>query len=304
VLEATEDVQLPTRSMTGYGRGEHCGDGLRATVELRSVNHRFLDVQTKVPREWMALEPALAGLVRGRLGRGRVELFVRRELEGLRRAEVRVDLELARGVRTAAAQLATDLGLPDDLAVSQLVSLPGVLVSSEPQTDIDQETPVVMAALEQALEALVQMRQVEGARLAADVSGRLDRIDQLRSRVAALSHEVPVAIKARFERRVADLLAGSGSEPDPDRLAQEAAILADKAAVDEELTRLESHVAQARDLLGADEPVGRKLDFLVQELNREANTIGSKSAETSISTLVVELKSVIEKVREQVANIE
>ena len=295
---------MPTRSMTGYGRGECSEDGLRATVEMRSVNHRFLDVQAKLPREWMALEPMLVGLVRERLGRGRVELFVRRELQGGRRAEVQVDLDLARSIREAAARMAADLGVADDLCTSQLLATPGVLVTREPEADVDRESAVVERALRGALTGLVEMRAVEGQRLAEDVAARLDRIEEIRLGIEELAAEVPVAIKARVERRVGDLLAGSAVAPDPDRLAQEAAILGDKAAVDEELTRLASHLSQARALLRVDEPVGRKLDFLVQELNREANTIGSKSAETSISTLVVDLKSTIEKVREQVANIE
>ena len=295
---------MPTRSMTGYGRGEYSEEGLRAIVELRSVNYRFLDVQAKVPREWMAIEPLLAGLARERLGRGRVELFVRREDQGRRRADVQVDLELAGAIRSEAARMAVDLGLADDLTTAQLIALPGVLVTREPETEVAEESAVVQRALSNALDALVQMRQEEGSRLAEDVASRLDEVEELRTRIQERAAEVPVAIKARVERRVGDLLAGSSMEPDPNRLAQEAAILGDKAAVDEELTRLASHVAQARQLLLADEPVGRKLDFLVQELNREANTIGSKSAETTISMLVVELKSVIEKIREQVANIE
>jgi uncharacterized protein (TIGR00255 family) len=295
---------VSTRSMTGYGRGERSEEGLRATVELRSVNHRFLDIQVKAPREWMALEPVLGGLVRERLGRGRVELFVRRQLQGARRAEVQVDLELAEGIRAEAARMAAHLGLPDDLATAQLVSMPGVLQTREPEADVSEESPLVEGALADALDALVVMRQDEGGRLAADVRGRLDRIEELSGQVEERSAEVPAAIKARVERRVAELLTGSGLEPDPDRLAQEAAILGDKAAVDEELTRLASHLVQARQLLDDDEPVGRRLEFLVQELHREVNTIGSKSAETTISRLVVELKSTVEKIREQVANIE
>ena len=295
---------MSTRSMTGYGRGERSDGGLRATVELRSVNHRFLDTQVKGPREWMALEPVLAGLVRECLGRGRLELFVRRQLEGARAAEVQVDLGLAEGICAESARLAAHLGLPDDLTTAKLIAMPGVLRTREPEADVDQESPLVQGALEDALHALVEMREVEGTRLAADVLARLETVEQLRGRIEERAAEVPSAVRARVERRVAELLKGSGLEPDPDRLAQEAALLGDKAAVDEELTRLASHVVQARQLLGTDEPVGRRLEFLVQELHREANTIGSKSAETTISRMVVELKSTIEKIREQVANIE
>jgi uncharacterized protein (TIGR00255 family) len=290
--------------MTGYGRGMKEQGELRVTVELRAVNHRFLDLQVKLPRAWMALEPSLAAVVRARLGRGRIELFARREAIGASGVAVQVDAALAQAIGAQAEQLGRDLELEGRLTVGELLGFPGVLTTRDREVDAAAEADVVAAALVDALDALVTMRESEGAALAADVLGHLDDVEALHARIQTLAARVPGTISERVHRRVTELLDGTGVTPDPDRLVQEVALLADKAGVDEELVRLASHVAQARELLVSGEPIGRRLDFLVQEFNRETNTIGSKSAESAISGLVVELKSAVEKIREQVANIE
>lgn len=292
------------RSMTGYGRGERSRPGLRATVELRSVNHRFLDVQARLPRGWLALETALVGRIREHLDRGRIELFARRDGQGQGESDARVDVDLVRGIMGGATRLGAELGIEGDLRLADVLALPGVVVTVEREVDVEGEAAVVQGALDDAIAALDRMRALEGVRLAADVSARLDRVADLRSRIAERVAEVPDVIRARLQRRVADLLADAEMRLDPDRLAQEVALLADRADVQEELTRLGSHLEQARALLRGDEPVGRRLEFLAQELNREANTIGSKSTEGHVSALVVDLKSEVERIREQVANLE
>ncbi|MBN94174.1 MAG: YicC family protein [Deltaproteobacteria bacterium] len=289
--------------MTGYGRGESVSPTLRVTVELRSVNHRFLDVKMKLPRSWLGLEQQLTQRLRDRLGRGRVDVHVHREIqEEARRHEVRVNRPLAVAIRDEVAQLADELGLPQDLGPSDLLRIPGVLEVSEPEVDVTAEAAQVEEALDSALSGLEAMREAEGERLVRALRGYLSSISGLVDSVERIVREQPALLKARLEARVLELL--GSADVDAGRVAQEAAILADKADVDEELCRLRSHVEQASELLGKSEPVGRRLEFLVQEFLREANTIASKSAATEVSALAVELKSEIEKVREQVANLE
>ncbi|HCP44583.1 MAG TPA: YicC family protein, partial [Deltaproteobacteria bacterium] len=240
---------------------------------------------------------------RDRLGRGRVDVHVHREIqEEARRHEVRVNRPLAVAIRDEVAQLADELGLPQDLGPSDLLRIPGVLEVSEPEVDVTAEAAQVEEALDSALSGLEAMREAEGERLVRALRGYLSSISGLVDSVERIVREQPALLKARLEARVLELL--GSADVDAGRVAQEAAILADKADVDEELCRLRSHVEQASELLGKSEPVGRRLEFLVQEFLREANTIASKSAATEVSALAVELKSEIEKVREQVANLE
>jgi len=289
--------------MTGYGRGESVSSALRVTVELRSVNHRFLDVKMKLPRSWLGLEPQLVQRLRDRVGRGRVDVYVHREAQvDARRHEVRVNRALAVEIRDATAQLVQDLGLSQDLAPSDLLRIPGVLEVTEPEVDAREEASQVEEALDVAIVGLEAMRLAEGERLVEALRGYLARVRSLVDAVEDVVRDQPAMIKARLEGRIQDLLGSAGI--DAGRIAQEAAILADKADVDEEICRLRSHLDQAGDLLGKDEPVGRRLEFLVQEFLRETNTIASKSSATDISVLAVELKSEIEKIREQVANLE
>jgi len=290
--------------MSGYGRGVCEGSGLRVTVELRTVNHRFLDISTKLPRGWMPLESRLTAKLRGSLRRGRVEFFARRELLEGGASRVVVDMDLARSIHEEGAQLAESLGIEGSVTAAQLLRMPGVLSVRESEVDIESEVGLVEGALAEAVTALLAMREGEGQRMAADVAGYLERIQELSAAARGIADRMPDKAKARIERRLESLLGAEAGSLDPVRLAQEVALLADKAAVDEELARLASHIAQARELLQSSEAVGRRLEFLVQELNREANTLASKSSDSELSALAVELKSVIEKVREQVANIE
>jgi uncharacterized protein (TIGR00255 family) len=288
--------------MTGYGRGEESRDALQITVELRAVNHRFLDVQLKMPRPWMALEPQVLALLRERVARGRVEVFVRRD-HALGSGPVpRADIDLARAIATEVHRIGEALHLPAALSIDSLLALPGVLSVAEPEVDAAAEAPALLAAVDAAAAALDSMRRSEGERLVADVEARLRRVEEIAVALEALGSELPAQFQERLEKRLETLLGDAAL--DPNRLAQEVAILADRADVHEELTRLRAHVAQARELLAREEPPGRPLDFLVQELHREANTLGSKAVDTSVSPHIVELKSQIEKIREQVANLE
>lgn len=296
---------MTARSMTGFGQAEVSRGGVRAAVEVRTVNHRFLDFKVKLPRAWASLEQALGGRVKAQLGRGRVDVSIRREAEGAAATEVVVDGALARSVHDAASTLADELGLEARVDLGFLLSVHGVLTTREADVSVDDEADMVIEALDKALGQVVSMREQEGVALVSALDGQLDEIQALSEQIATIAVEVPGAVRSRLERRIGELLKGTGVALDPERVAQEVALLADKAAIDEELARIASHVAQARSLLQeSDEPVGRRLEFLAQEFGREINTIGSKSAETSMSALVVELKSTLEKLREQSANVE
>jgi uncharacterized protein (TIGR00255 family) len=288
--------------MTGFGRGERASATARVVVELRSVNHRFLDVQLKAPRALLSLEPQLVAALRDRLERGRVDVFLRRDALDGGGGRARVDVALAGSILAAAREAAAALGVAGELALPDLLQWPGVLSVEEAEVDADGEAPLVLAALGDALTELIAMRAAEGERLRDDIGERLALIEAEVDVIAGRARELPERLSSRLHRRLESLL--GDADVDPARLAQEVAILADKAAVDEELTRLRSHIAQARELLAAEGAVGRKLDFLIQEFHREANTIASKSADEAISRSALALKSEIEKIREQVANLE
>jgi uncharacterized protein (TIGR00255 family) len=284
--------------MTGYGRGVAEQDGRRATVEIRAVNHRFLDLKLRGGSLSPGLEEQLAARVRAAIERGSVTVSVHVAAPAGGGAS-RIDPEAAQRAHDALVQLALRLGVAaPDLAL--VLAQPGVVVSAEPAGD--EPEPQVLAALDAALAQLGGMRTAEGQALAAELGARLDELTALRAKVAALAAAIPGHLSKRLTERVRRLL--DDTELDPGRLAQEVAILADRADITEELVRLASHLEQSRALLAAAGAIGRRLDFLVQEIGRELNTIGSKSTSAEISTLVVDAKAVLEKVREQVQNVE
>ncbi|NMB11037.1 MAG: YicC family protein [Firmicutes bacterium] len=289
-------------SMTGYGYGQ-AGHEVVVTVEMRSVNHRYGDFAIHLPREYNFLEETLRSVVAKNVGRGRVEVSV--TIEDFREdpRTVKVDWGLLQGYNQAIAQIEKRLGIEPTSRADYLLSLPGVL---EPvamdHKDAELLEGLVVSAGQKAATALVKMRRVEGQRLAAILREYVEFLEDSLKGVAALAQTLPEEYRERLEVRMAELV---GDIPiDPHRLAQEAAILADRANIDEELVRLKSHLVEFRSSLAGDEPVGRKLDFLIQEMNREVNTIGSKSSNVTISRWVVEAKSVVEKLREQVQNVE
>jgi uncharacterized protein (TIGR00255 family) len=288
--------------MTGFGggRGEAAGEAL--TVELRSVNAKFCEVKARMPRELSALEPELVKVIKSRISRGVVEAFVRREGATARGATPRVDLTLASAYAKALRELKDELGLAGEPTVQDVAAMEGVVTLGESAVDPAALAPVLQSGLGAALDALDQMRRREGEALARDLSARFETIEKLAAQVAKLAPAQVEAYRERLSARVAEL--SRGVALDPARLAQEVALFADRTDIAEEVTRLASHLEQLRGLVQSDAPAGRKLEFLVQEVNREINTIGSKSQHARITSLVVEMKAELERVREQVQNVE
>lgn len=289
------------RSMTGYGCGLICEDGREMTVEVKSVNHRFLDVSFRLARSIAFLDDAVRTGVAARLARGHVDVFVNYVNRREDAHRVHVDTQLAKAYQQAAGELSDVLGVKNDLPLAEYMRLPDVLTVEASEEDRDAVRELFMRALNLALDGLTAMRTREGNSLRGDMLTKLDAIDALREQIALRAPNVVEEYRAKLSQRLSALLSG---EIDEARFAAEVAIFADRAAIDEELVRLSSHIAQLRATTELDEPVGRKLDFLVQELNREVNTIGSKASDAQIAGCVVAAKGEIEKLREQVQNIE
>ena len=292
------------KSMTGYGRGEENFDGLQVTVELRSVNNRYLDCAVKMPRAYIFAEDAIKSKIQGAVGRGKVDVFVTIARSGGDDAVVTVNEGLARGYVQALERLQKlgDGAIKKRYSAADLARFPDVLTVEKRAEDLEQVKERLLAVLDRAMDDFNAMRGVEGGRLSADILGRADTIERLLAEIEARSPRTVEDYRARLEAKMRDVL--QNTQIDEGRLLTEAAIFADKVAVDEETVRLHSHLGQLRELLGAGGAVGRKLDFLIQEFNREANTIGSKCSDMEITRRVVDMKAEIEKIREQVQNLE
>lgn len=289
------------KSMTGYGRCHIEEDGREMTVEVKSVNHRFLDISYRLSRTLSFLDDAVRKGVGARLARGHVDVFVSYENHRQDARTVRVDTALAAAYRQALGELAAAVGRDADLPLAEYARLPDVLTVQEKNEDQQAVRALFVRALDGALDGLIQMREQEGERMRADMLEKLNAIDGLRETIAARAPAVVEEYREKLSQRIAALTDG---ELDEARLLTEVALFADRAAIDEELVRLKSHLDALHDTAQMAEPVGRKLDFLVQELNRETNTIGSKASDTAIAQAVVAAKGEIEKLREQVQNIE
>lgn len=289
------------KSMTGYGRCHIEEDGREMTVEVKSVNHRFLDISYRLSRTLSFLDDAVRKGVGARLARGHVDVFVSYANHRQDAKEVRVDTALALAYKKAVGELSAALGRESDLPLSDYTRLPDVLTVQEKEEDQQTVRALFERALCGALDGLVTMREQEGERMRADILEKIGNIERIRDRVAERAPLVVAEYRDKLHQRIAALTEG---EIDEARLITEVAIFADRAAIDEELVRLLSHAAAIRATAEMTEPVGRKLDFLVQELNREVNTIGSKASDTMIAQAVVEAKGEIEKLREQVQNVE
>jgi uncharacterized protein (TIGR00255 family) len=289
------------KSMTGFGRGEASNGSITVVVEMKSVNNRYRDVQIRTPRVYSVVEARIQKSLKDRFARGRIDVYVRREVIGTDQT-VRADPALAEHYLLAAQEVSRRLARNEDtIPTSWILEQPGVLVIAERETDPLSEWDLVSTALMAAADELERMRAQEGSALYTDLSANLNRVIELRAEVASHAEGIVNRLHARIEERITRILS---DRIDPARLAQEAALLADKADVSEELTRISSHAAQFAEALENTEPIGRKLDFLLQELNREINTIGSKAAETPVANRVVDMKSVLERMREQAANVE
>ena len=290
------------RSMTGYGRAQQQIDGRDITVEIKSVNHRFFEFSARVPRMYGYVEEKLKSYIQGQISRGKVEVGVTLQSFDAGNVSVAINRELAGAYVRSLRDLGHEFHLQDDLTLSSVSRFTDIFTVSKEPEDEEAVWSAVKTVVDEAVARFVNMRMVEGERLKVDLLARLALIE---SRVAIVVEQSPRTVEAYRERlsaKIAEVLADR--QIDEARIITEAAIFADRIAVDEETVRLSSHIAQFRDILTHDEPVGRKLDFLVQEINREINTIGSKAQDVSIAQIVVDMKSEVEKIREQIQNIE
>lgn len=290
------------RSMTGFGRGDYSKDGKEFTVEIRTVNHRYSDIFIKLPRQIGFLEDKVRELVGKSISRGKIDVFVTYYNYSDDAKSVTLDEALAKTYISAVEALRDKFGLKDDITVSLISKYPDVLRVEQNEEDEEILWSMLKIAVEKALTSLVTMREIEGERLKSDLLDRASYIEGMIREISERAPEVPKEYKIKLEARIKELL--DQQTIDENRIAMEAAVFADRCSIDEELTRLRSHIEQLRQTLSFSQPVGRKLDFLVQEMNREINTIGSKANDLTITKIVVEIKSEIEKIREQVQNIE
>lgn len=291
------------RSMTGFGRAEVISAGIRVTIEIRSVNNRFIDVQVKAPRTFVQLEPRVRKTVQDRCARGRIDVFINRNGERDMPGRLVADEALVSQYISVMKNLKERFGLSGEVDVSLIPQFPGLITLAEDQTDMEAVWSALSEGLAQALRELDDMRSREGAVILADMTRRLGVIEDLMQDVEKIAPSTVDQARKRMSEALTRLL---NEQPDPARVAQEIAILAERTDITEELTRLKSHIRQFR-LLVSDsnaEPVGRKLDFLLQEMGRETNTIASKAMNSQIAHLVVDIKAELEKIREQAQNIE
>ena len=289
-------------SMTGYGKGVSKRDGKTITIEIKTVNHRFLDCNIKLPRNFLFVEDRVKKAVSSAISRGHVDLYLTYEQSSTDEGAYTVDLELANNYLTAVRQLENGTGLANDVTLSTLLRVGDIVTR---QQSVEDENLLAEMTLEAASEALVNlkvMREKEGQSQKADIASKLDTIEACLDRIKEFAPKVVEDYRALLNARIAEVV--EPSLVDKQRLATEVALYADHCAIDEEITRLSTHISNMRSLLEATEPVGRKMDFLVQEFNRETNTIGSKANDMRITKEVLAIKNEIEKMREQAANIE
>ena len=288
--------------MTGYGRAQQTLHGREITVEVRSVNNRYLDCTVKLPRAYTFAEDPVRQRVRARITRGKTDVYVSVNAAEDENVSVTLNRPALEGYLAALRAIAAEYDVRDDVSVMSLARLPDVLTLEKQEEDAEQLGADILSVLDAALEKFDEMREKEGAAMEADVRGRAEAIGSLVSRVEARSPETVAEYRARLTAKMQEILAGA--TVDEGRLLTEAAIYADKVAVDEETVRLRSHLSQMDQMLTGGGAVGRKLDFLMQEMNREANTIGSKCSDVALARVVVEIKAELEKIREQIQNIE
>lgn len=290
------------KSMTGYGRARQTLNGRDITVEVRSVNNRYLDCTVKVPRTYIFAEDAVKARVQKAVSRGKVDVFITIDAAAADETVVAVNEPLARGYYEALTRLKDMFSLEDGLNAVTLAKFPDVLTVTKAEEDLESVAADICAVLDEALAAYNAMRTVEGGKLREDIAGRADTIEAVVGRVEERSPQTVAAYREKLLARMQEVLQSTAI--DESRILTEAAIFADKIAVDEETVRLRSHLSQLRTMLESDQPIGRKLDFLIQEVNRECNTIGSKCNDLTIAKDVVNMKAEVEKIREQVQNIE
>ena len=290
------------KSMTGYGRAVETVNGREFTVELRSVNNRYLDCSIRLPRQLSFTEDAVKQAVKQAVSRGKVDVFISLRSEGGEEAKITLNQGVLEGYLAAMRQMVTEYGVADDISVSAVSRLPEVFIVEKPEVDEEQLLSDLMQVVSKALEGYNAMRATEGQALDRDLRTRGETILELVSQVEKGNAQTVVDYRARLEAKLKEVL--ENTSIDESRILTEAAIFADKVAVDEETVRLRSHLEQMNNMLTAGGAVGRKLDFLLQEMNREANTIGSKCTDVALARIVVDIKAELEKIREQTQNIE
>lgn len=290
------------KSMTGYGSAKGTAEGLEISIELKSVNNRYLDTSVRLPRSFLFVEDAVKSAVQSHISRGKVDVFVTVDSSSADNMTVKVNEPLLKGYIEALQQISDKFSLSNDITTMSVSRFPDVLSVEKKDLDADAISQAVCAITELALDDFDSMRLREGEKLRDDVLNRLSLIETLVSTIEAESPKTVAQYRARLEQKMAEVLGNSAI--DENRILAEAAIFADHIAVDEETVRLRSHMSQLKTMINGNSPTGRKIDFLIQEFNREANTIGSKCQNSDIAHVVVDLKSEIEKIREQIQNIE
>lgn len=290
------------KSMTGYGRCEDVVNGVRVVVEMKSVNHRYFEFSCRVPRAFAFVEDKLKALIQARISRGKLDAFVTIDTGDVFDTSISINHTFTKGYVAALTQLAEVYGLKDDISVSLVARNPEVFNIKNDSIDEKLVWEAVSSVAERALESLVCMREAEGKSLVKDINSRIDFIKENVEKIEKRSPETVREYREKIEQKIKELV--GDIHIDEQRLLAETAIFADRIAVAEETVRLNNHMQQLRTLLCNDGPVGRKADFIVQEMNREANTTGSKSQDLQINRIVVDIKSEIEKIREQIQNIE
>ncbi|MBQ2894651.1 MAG: YicC family protein [Clostridia bacterium] len=291
------------KSMTGYGKAVVARDGRELTVELKSVNHRFLDISTKIPRAFIAHEDIIRGGISKVLSRGHVDVFINYKLDGETSKVVTIDMALAQGYVDSVAKLAEAYPqLRNDFSINTLIKSPEVMSLEQAEDDQQIIREMLAEAVDLAVANLNAMREVEGNKLRVDLLSKIATVESLLAKVKEYAPQVALQYREKLQTRVQEAL--QGVDLDQNKLANEVCFFVDKSCIDEEITRLTSHIAHAREILALEEPVGRKLDFLVQEFNRETNTICSKSSYLELTNVALAMKNEIEKIREQVQNLE
>lgn len=291
------------KSMTGFGRGEYTDSSYHLKIEIKTVNHRYNDISVKMPRHMNYLEESIKKIVKNNISRGKIDVYLNLEYIDGAPVDIKVDMNLAKSYKEALDKINHELGLEGNIRINNILSLSDVIKTERKEIDEESIWIVVKNSLDMAIEDIMGMKIREGQELELDMISHLKEIEDRLERVEKRSPLVVIEYKDKLKSRISDLL-DSNINIDEEKLSHEVAYFADKSNINEEIIRLASHISQFRNILKEEDTVGRKLDFLIQEMNREINTIGSKANDIEISSAVVDIKSEIEKIREQVQNVE
>ncbi|MGL4774415.1 MAG: YicC/YloC family endoribonuclease [Clostridium sp.] len=291
------------KSMTSFGRATSEEGSERVySVEMKSVNHRYLDMNIRMPKIMYSFEEKIRKMISSSLNRGKVDIFINSKNYGKNEGVAELNKDLAQSYINCLKELVSEFGVRDDISATAISRLPEVITVVEKEENAEEIFKEISPLVEEALKMMENMRVAEGSELKEDILSKLTIIEGHVKEIEKIADAVPTNYKRKLEERIKELT--SNVEVDQSRIAMEVALFADKATVDEEITRLYSHITQMRETLNLSEPIGRKLDFIIQEMNRETNTIGSKSSDMDMTNIVINIKNLIEKIREQVQNIE